>query len=88
MKGSNLDKLYAEIINQTLLKYCSEMGFDYEDYEFLVFYGTGKDETRAVGAISGNLDQDFVNGINTVMEQIRNGMNEDDQNPPQGLVDT
>jgi hypothetical protein len=64
MEASDTDRVYAELINRAIEKYCKEMGFEtYLDYEFLVFYATKNDDRKAVGAISGSLNADFINGV-------------------------
>jgi hypothetical protein len=88
MEASNTDKVYAELFNRALEKYCKEMGFEsYLDYEFLVFYATRADDQKAVGAISGSLKADFLEGVSSLFSQIKNGMNNDNQGNDKGLVD-
>jgi hypothetical protein len=87
MEASDTDRVYAELINRAIEKYCKEMGFEtYLDYEFLVFYATKNDDRKAVGAISGSLNADFINGVASLFSQIKNGMGEDNQENDQGLV--
>jgi len=88
MKASDMDRVYAELINRALEKYCKEMGFEaYLDYEFLVFYATKDDDQKAVGAISGSLNADFIDGVASLLSQIKNSMEDGNQGNDQGLVD-
>ncbi len=88
MEVSDTDRVYAELINRALEKYCKEMGFEeYLDYEFLVFYATRRDDKRAVGAISGSLNADFIGGIDSLFSQIKHSTKQDNQENDQGLVD-
>lgn len=87
MEASDTDRVYAELINRALEKYCKEMGFEtYLDYEFLVFYATKNDDRKTVGALSGSLNADFIHGVASLFSQIKNGMGEDNQENDQGLV--
>jgi len=88
MEVSDKDRLFAEIINGILSNYCKELGFDkYLDYEFLTFYATRGNSEKAVGAISGTVDKEFINGVYTLLSRIQ-GRNEDSsQDFTKGLVD-
>lgn len=73
MTEKDINKVYAEIINGILLKYCDELKFNgYSDFEFLVFYATKDDGEKAVGAISGNIDNEFVEGAHQILTSIHN----------------
>lgn len=88
MEGSQLDKIYADIIDGILAHYCKEKEFEsYSDYEFIVFYATKNEDTKKVGALCGTLDQEFVNGIYTILDQISGGQDETSQDTEKGFVD-
>lgn len=88
MEANDTDKIFAEIFNGILNKYCREMGFEeYADYEFMVFYVTKNNNERSVGAISGNIDNAFIDGISSVLSQLKGDESRDDHGRSEGLVD-
>ena len=88
MEANDTDRIFAEIFNGIVNKYCREMGFEeYADYEFMVFYVTKNNNERSVGAISGNIDNEFIDGIYSVLSQLKGEQSRDDQGSSQGLVD-
>jgi len=88
MKKNDIDTVYAEIINGVLARYCREHDFDeYADYEFLAFYAVKRDDEKIVGAISGNLDSDFINGVYNLLKQISPGIAKEKKYRGRGLVD-
>ena len=87
MEGDQLDKIYADIINGILNRYCKDRGFDsYADYEFLIFYGTGEGDSKKVGALTGNLDTEFMNGVYTILDRFT-GRENSAPEEGSGLVD-
>ena len=89
MEGDQLDKIYADIINGILNRYCRDKGFDsYADYEFLIFYGTKDGDSKKVGALSGNMDTEFLNGVYTILDQVSGGKKvSPEEGSAGGLVD-
>ena len=86
MEISNTDRIFAEIINGILNKYCKEQGFDeYSDYEFIVFYATKNNNEKAVGAISGTIDNEFLDGVFNVLSQVQG--EDKNKGTTKGLVD-
>lgn len=88
MRKSDIDTVYAEIINGVLARYCREHGFnEYADYEFLTFYAVKREDEKVVGAISGNLDSEFINGVYTLLKQLPPGTASEKRYKGRGLVD-
>jgi len=88
MRKSDIDTVYAEIINGLLARYCREHGFEnYIDYQFLTFYAVKKDDEKIVGAISGNLDSEFMDGVYNLLKQIKPGGGPEKTTRGRGLVD-
>lgn len=88
MEGSNLDKIYADIIDGILAHYCKEKGFEnYSDYEFILFFATKNGDAKKVGALSGTLDEEFVNGVYTILDQISGSQDDSSQDNSKGIVD-
>jgi hypothetical protein len=88
MEGNQLDTLYADIINGLLASYCKAKGFEnYADYEFLLFYGTKEENTKKVGALSGTLAEDFMDGVYTVLQRISGAPEEPPHRDSGGIVD-
>jgi len=88
MREEDIDRVYAELLNGVLARYCSEHGFgEYQDYEFCAFYAIRQDGEKKIGAISGDLDEEFINNALDLLKRIKPSKPSRNKEGGMGLVD-